>query len=120
MVQNASMSVSVPDLAAGVIAGVHVDVEATRPDAPGREPGRSALVEETAVGDRGGLSLVGGDLDVSRRQEEHLGGDALDRAVEPEDQTGREVDETLGVGVVNVTEVNDDRHLIAEPFADVL
>ena len=53
------------------------------------------LVEEPAALEQPG-PLLGGDLDVSRRQQEDLVGDALHAAVERVRQPAREVDQTLG------------------------
>src|SRR5215212_6320868 len=76
---------------------------------------RSALVEEPA-GDP--LLVLGRNLHVLRRQQEDLARDPLDGAVQAEDQPSREVDQPLGVWVLHLSEVHDDRHSIAEMFAD--
>src|SRR5690606_15920792 len=80
----------------------------------------SALVEEAGV--RAVVArrhvLLAGDLDVLGREQEHLVGDALDRTAEAEDQAGREVDETLGVRIVHVGEVDDDGRARAERLTD--
>src|ERR1035441_335195 len=58
---------------------------------------RLALVEETPFRDAG--LVLGCHLYVGRGQQEDLVGHPLDAPVQPEDQSGREVDETLGVAV---------------------
>jgi len=60
----------------------------------------------------------GGGRDVGRGEQEHLVGDPLDGAADGEDQAGGEVDEPLGVGVVHLGEVHDDRHALAEVLSD--
>src|SRR5215218_6463822 len=75
-----------------------------------------ALVEESTLDDA--LLVLGGDRDVRRREQEHLVGDALDRATRGKDEPSREVDETLGVGVVHLGEVHDHRRALAEVLAD--
>src|SRR5690606_27767772 len=79
----------------------------------------SALVEGT-----GALALpLGGaalDLDVLGREQEDLAGDPLDGAAQAERQAGGEVHQALGVGVVHVGEVDDDRDPAAEGLPDVL
>src|SRR5215213_8476954 len=75
----------------------------------------SALVEEPA-GDS--LLVLGRNLHVLRRQQENLARDPLDGALQTEDQSSREVDQPLGVWVLHLREVKDDRHAVAEVFAD--
>src|SRR3954447_10169621 len=76
----------------------------------------SGLVEEAAFADP--RLVLGRHVDVLRTEQEHLRRDALDTTAQPERQTRSEVDETLGVGVVHLREVHDDRHPVAEPLAD--
>ena len=61
---------------------------------------------------------LGGDVDVLRREQEHLVGDPLDAAPAPEDQPCGEVDEPLGFGVVHLGEVHDHRHALTELLTD--
>src|SRR5664279_5221551 len=81
---------------------------------------RSALVEEAARGSLGWRHLVGSHFDMRRRQQEHLAGDPLDGAVQTKHQAGSEVDETLGVCVIQIGQVHDHRGALAETLADVL
>jgi hypothetical protein len=53
-----------------------------------------------------------------RAEQEDLRGDAFDPAMQAEGQTGREVDEPLGVRVVHVRQVHDHRRALAEVLAD--
>src|SRR5919197_2752149 len=55
---------------------------------------RSTLVEEALLQEP--RALLGGDLDVARRQQEHLVGDPLHAAVERVREPAREVDQALG------------------------
>ena len=58
------------------------------------------------------------EVDVGGRQQEDLARDSLDRAMQTEDQTCGEVDDSLGVGIVHVTQVHDDRDADTKLLAD--
>src|SRR6476469_4832944 len=67
------------------------------------------LVEEAAALEEGS-ALFGGDLYVSRRQQEDLVGNALHAAVERVGQAAREIDQALrqlGVGALQVEDHRD-------------
>ena len=59
----------------------------------------TALVEKATFGDP--ASVLGRHVHVGRREEENLVGDLVDRAAQRERQPGREVDEALGVPVLD-------------------
>src|SRR5205085_5825234 len=77
------------------------------------------LVEEAAALEEA-RSLLGGDLDVARREEEDLVGDALHAAVEGIRQPTREVDQPLRELLVRALEVEDDRDRLVELVRDLL
>src|SRR3954452_22253895 len=64
--------------------------------------------------------LLGGDLDVARRQHEHLVGDALHAAVERVGEPAGEVDEALAQVVLDALEVEHDRDRVLELVRDLL
>src|SRR5689334_19447860 len=78
-----------------------------------------ALVEERCLC-FADLLVVAENFDVRRRQQENLAGDALDAAVESEDQTGGKIDEALGICLAHVRDVHDHRDAIPETLADDL
>src|SRR4051794_21115121 len=78
----------------------------------------SGLVEE-ALFDQP-RALLRGDLDVARREHEHLVGDPLHAAVERVGQPAREVDEALRQVRVDALEVEDHRHGVLEAVGDLL
>src|SRR5919109_5605176 len=67
----------------------------------------SGLVEEALLDQAS--ALLGGHLDVTRREQEHLVGDPLHAAVERVRQAGSEVDQPLREVRVGLLEVEDDR-----------
>src|SRR6059036_2376818 len=77
-----------------------------------------ALVEE-ALFDQPG-ALLRGDLDVARREHEHLVGDPLHAAVERVGQPAGEIDQALGQIGLDPLQVQDDRHVVLEPVGDLL
>src|SRR5687767_16036822 len=77
------------------------------------------LVEEAAALEQAG-PLLRRDLDVLRRQQEHLVGDALHPAVERIRQPAGEVDQTLRELRVGALEVEDDRDRVLELVRDLL
>src|SRR5581483_9677361 len=76
----------------------------------------SALVEEPTLGDAG--LVLRRDIDVSRRQKEHLLRHPLDASMQAEDQSSREVYEALGVDVVHLGQIHDHRGAFAEMLPD--
>src|SRR3954469_7586037 len=76
------------------------------------------LVEEALLDQL--RALLGGDLDVARRQHEHLVRDALHAAVERVRQPAREVDQALAEVVLHALEVEHDRDLVLELVGDLL
>src|SRR5579884_1392947 len=77
------------------------------------------LVEEAAALEEA-RALLGGDLDVPRRQQEHLVGDALHAAVERVRQAAAEVDQPLRELGVRALEVQDHRDPLLELVRDLL
>src|SRR3954451_1552565 len=77
-----------------------------------------ALVEEALLDQFG--ALLGRDLDVARREEEHLVGDPLHAAVERVGEAAGEVDQPLGEVGVRALEVQDHRDPVLELVRDVL
>src|SRR4051794_1831849 len=78
----------------------------------------SGLVEE-ALFDQP-RALLRGDLDVARREHEHLVGDPLHAAVERVGQPAGEIDQALGQVGLDALEVEDHRHVVLEPVGDLL
>src|SRR3954468_2696367 len=78
----------------------------------------SGLVEE-ALFDQP-RALLRGDLDVARREHEHLVGDPLHAAVERVGQPAGEVDQALGEVGVDALEVEDDRDGVLELVGHLL
>src|SRR4051794_26498321 len=78
--------------------------------------GDSGLVEETALADP--RLVLSRHVDVLRTQQEHLCRDALDATSQPEGETRGEVDQSLGVRVVHLGQVHDDRQTFAEALPD--
>src|SRR5581483_1656989 len=77
------------------------------------------LVEEAAALEQ--LSpLLGGDLHISRREEEYLVGDALHAAVQGVGEPAREVDQPLRQLGVGALQVEDHGHPPLEPIRDLL
>src|ERR687890_465346 len=76
----------------------------------------SALVEEPALCDAG--LVLRRDIDVSRRQQEHLLRHPLDTAVKTKHQTGRKVDKSLRVRVIHLSQIHDHRGALTEVFPD--
>src|SRR6266536_2139708 len=74
------------------------------------------LVEEPSF--RHPRLVLGRDLDVRRRQQEHLVRHPLDAASEAKDQARREVDKALGVAVDHFSQVHDHRSALAEVLPD--
>src|SRR5919202_2405481 len=81
-------------------------------------PRRLALVEEALLDEL--RALLGGDLDVARREHEHLVGDALHAAVERVREPAREVDEALAEIGLDALQVEDDRDRVLELVGDLL
>src|SRR3954471_11559237 len=77
------------------------------------------LVEEAAALEEA-RSLLGGDLDVARREEEDLVGNALHAAVEGVRQAAREVDQPLRELLVGALQVEDDGDRLLELVRDLL
>src|SRR6478752_840254 len=77
------------------------------------------LVEEAAALEEGS-ALLGGDLYVSRREQEDLVGDALHAAVERVGQAAREIDQALRQIGVRALQVQDDRDGLLELVGHVL
>src|SRR6266536_3806011 len=77
------------------------------------------LVEEAAALEQL-RALLGGDLDVARRQQEDLVGDALHAAVEGVREPAREVDQALRELGVGALQVEDHRDLLLELVGDLL
>src|SRR3954451_3242665 len=65
-------------------------------------------------------ALLRGDLDVARREHEHLVGDPLHAAVEGVGEPAGEVDQALGQLGVDPLQVEDDRHLVLKLVGDLL
>src|SRR6266540_97665 len=78
-----------------------------------------SLVEEAAALEES-RALLGGDLDVSRREQEDLVGDALHSAAKRVGEPAREVDQPLGELSVGALEVEDDRRPLLELVRDLL
>src|SRR4051794_21660724 len=78
----------------------------------------SGLVEE-ALFDQAG-ALLRGDLDVARREQEHLVGDPLHAAVERVGEARREVDQALGEVRVGPLEIDDHGDRVLEFVRHVL
>src|SRR5438034_11808967 len=77
------------------------------------------LIEEAAALEHP-CALLGGDLDVPRREQEDLVGDALRTAVERVREAAREVDQALRQLGVGALEVEDDRDRQLELVGDLL
>ena len=82
-------------------------------------PTLSGLVEEAAAIEGAG-ALLGRHLDVARREQEDLVGDALHAPVERVGQPAREVDQALRQLRVGALEVEDHRDLALELVRDLL
>src|SRR5439155_11316448 len=80
---------------------------------------RLSLVEEPAPLEQL-RALLGAHLDVSRREQEHLVGDALHAAVQRVREAAREVDQPLRELRVGVLEVEDHRDRLLEAVCDLL
>src|SRR4051794_30692731 len=78
----------------------------------------SGLVEEALLDEL--RALLRGDLDVARREHEHLVGDALHAAVEGVRQPAREIDQALAEVGLDALEVEHDRDLVLELVGDLL
>src|SRR5207248_10322810 len=76
------------------------------------------LVEEALLDQT--RPLLGGDLDVARREKEDLVGDALHSAVERVGEPRCEVDQALREVRVAALEVEDDRNVVLELVRDLL
>src|SRR5438132_7399969 len=77
------------------------------------------LVEESAALEHP-RPLLGGHLDVPRREQEDLVGDALHAAVQRVGEAAREVDQPLRELGVGALEVEDDRDRLLELVRDLL
>src|SRR3954452_17818697 len=77
------------------------------------------LVEEAAALEQA-RPLLGRDLDVPRRQQEDLVGDALHAAVERVREAAREVDQPLRQLLVGALEVQDHGDRVLELVRDLL
>src|SRR4029079_10159260 len=64
--------------------------------------------------------VLGGELDVARREQEDLVGDPLHPTVEGVRETARKVDQALGELAVRRLEVEDHRDSVLEPVGDLL
>src|SRR5437588_1939651 len=89
--------------------------------APPSRPGLLLLrlVEEAAALEESG-PLLGRYLDVSRRQQEDLVGDALHAAVQCIGEPAREVDQAFRQLVVGALQVEDDRDPLLVAVGDLL
>src|SRR5437763_11462040 len=76
----------------------------------------SALVEETALRDPG--LVLGGDLNVGRREQEDPVGHPLHRTPQAERESRREVHQTLGVRLRHLGEIHDHRYAVTEVLTD--
>ena len=85
----------------------------------GRRSERLGLIEEAAAFEHAG-ALFRGDLDVPRREQEDLVGDALHAAVEGVGQPAGEVDQALGELLVGRLQVEDHRRRVLELVGDLL
>src|SRR3954451_1644090 len=65
-------------------------------------------------------ALLRGDLDVARREHEHLVGDPLHAAVERVGEAAGEVDQPLGQIVLDALEIEDHRDRVLEAVGDLL
>src|SRR3954447_16786613 len=88
------------------------------PISPSMRRGSLRLVEE-ALFDQP-RALLRRDLDVARREHEHLVGDPLHAAVEGVGQPAGEVDEALGEVGVGALQVEDDRDVVLEAVGHLL
>src|SRR5579863_1400078 len=79
-------------------------------------PRPSALVEEAPLRDAG--LVLGCHLDISRGQQEHLVGHSFNAPAKPEDQSRREVDQTLCVTIDHLGEIHDHRSALTEMLSD--
>src|SRR5437870_13321273 len=77
------------------------------------------LVEEAAALEEP-RALLGRHLDVSRREQKDLVGDALHAAVEGIREAAGEVDQALGEILVGALQVEDDRDRLLELVRDLL
>src|SRR5438270_12074186 len=77
------------------------------------------LVEEAAALEERG-TLLGGDLDVARREQEDLVGDALHPAVQRVGEPAREVDQALRELVVRALQIEDHGDPLLELVRDLL
>src|SRR5919201_1840027 len=87
---------------------------------PSRRPARFLRLVEEAAALEQLCPLLGGDLDVSRREEEDLVRDALHPAVQRVGQAAGEVDQPLRELGVRVLEVEDHRDRLLELVGDLL
>src|SRR3954447_13123547 len=78
----------------------------------------SGLVEEALLDEL--RALLRGDLDVARREHEHLVGDALHAAVQRVRQPAREIDQALAEVGLDALEVEHDRDRVLELVGDLL
>src|SRR5947207_9791142 len=85
---------------------------------PADPAARLRLIEEAAL--EQARALLGGDLDVARRQEEDLVRDALHAAVERVGQAAREVDQPLREVLIGALQVQDDGDRLLEAVGDLL
>src|SRR6476620_5010153 len=79
-------------------------------------PVESGLVEESALSNAG--LVLGRHRDVMRAEQENLGGHAFNPPVQSEGQPGSKIHQTLGVGVVHLRQVHDDRRPGPEMLPD--
>src|SRR5712664_2763367 len=100
--------------------GTAVSLVAARrtPPGPSADGPVSGLVEEAWI--LGGVVRAVHDLQARRGQQEDPSGDTLYSAAQREDQAGGEVDDALGIALLQVGEVHDDGNASAEEFADHL
>src|SRR5437588_966185 len=86
---------------------------------PRRPPPYLRLVEEAAALEQA-CPLLGGDLDVSRREQEDFVRDALHAPVQGVREPAREVDQPLRELLVGALEVEDNRDPVLELVRDLL
>src|SRR6185295_6339355 len=77
------------------------------------------LVEEAAALEQA-CAFLGGHFDISRRQQEHLVGDALHAPVEGVGEPAREIDEALREILIGALEIEDHRNRLLELVGDLL
>src|SRR5215204_212649 len=103
----------------GSLTRVLPDAEEGGPRGKHGFPVLLGLVEEAAALEQP-RALLGGDLDVPRREQEHLVGDALHAAVERVAEPAGEVDQPLRQVLVGALQIEDHRRAVLEAVGDLL